>query len=629
MLVVETWDGNNINDGSDYRAGFTQGALWGLPDVVVKSIGRTGNWPVFGGLERGDVEITLFISIEDESNIRSLRAQLFRWFDPDDEDPKQLVVTDDGTSNERYIEAVCSELRPIIINGIAARDGFRVKLIVSGDSKWRSTTETSSTWNITASGDTTTENNQGETDAFPIFEVKPTTAKTGGYEYRRWVPVVWKASNSANSYPVRGVLDTDALVTAGKMQSDGDDLRVTVDGQQVNRWLNDIDTASTDIWWEMDFARAPDLELKTAIAGAGAITEIEFEDEVEVALLPDSGIILIEDEAFVYTGRNLLEAKVTGITREAKGTTAAAHSAGTTCHWVQHDVYILYGNASAIAPGLVPEPAFELDTSTNDQWDYSNFGGEVNASAAWQGWGPISSVSYKTGGRYTDNHGSYVAPDTEWPEIGAFIGQSTEVYGWYLENPCGIVNAEWTSGEKYCDDKDEYSMRLRYWIRDEDWWTDQLHISSCTADDTWENWSESFEGSDWDAADVVAMILYFYSGKVEVSSVSVKLNTSETPDVTINSEESVYEIDATLENETTGDKMYIAMVLDLNTTLEIDTYNKTVTWLEDDSRQNQAVTFDSVRRDWLKLQQGNNTLKYTDTGTGDVTITIKYRKRYY
>jgi len=150
VLVIETWDGHNINDDTNYKAGFSPAEIWGLPKVVVSSVPRTGAWPMFGALQRGQVPISVFIAIEGAA-VRTLRAQLLRWFDPEDETPKELVITDDGTLRPRYVEAVCQNFRPVIIGDVAAYELFRADLVISGDVRWRGTSAETDVWNLTAS----------------------------------------------------------------------------------------------------------------------------------------------------------------------------------------------------------------------------------------------------------------------------------------------------------------------------------------------------------------------------------------------------------------------------------------------------------------------------------------------
>lgn len=653
MLVVKTWDGHDINDGTNYRAGLP-GSSWGLPDVVIQSVKREGAWPVHGALDRNAAQINLFIAIEDSDNIQTLRIQLLNWFNPEDNIPKELIIEDSDGGNDRYIEAICQNLRPVSINTSFARDLFRATLVVSGDVRWRSTSETSDTWNLTASGQTNVIDNDGDDDVYPVYKLKPTAPKAAGFTYRRWVPIAWRSTNPTyeQKYPIRVTLDTASL-TPAKMQADGDDLRVYSDGIEIRRYLNDMNTASTDIWFSLRFDRAPDLELKTAIAGAGAISVIEFEDETEVALLPDNGIILIGDEAFVYTSKSLINSSVSGVTREAKGTTAAAHGAGSTCHWIQHDVYIVYGNAALGDPANddpyynQEQPAFELDDSTNTEWHYEEFGDPDwpagQKPGAWFNSPTGFNVSSNHHGCYNANHRTLDSDEHE--VIGMWWGWGGPFnLRWTLMNPCGVVNAEW-DGEKWAKDKDDYWGGVRYsgeyGLRVASIW--QTMIYSCAADETWEAWSQGPEVSDWDEARFIDLVLFMSPTATEIptvrgdemycaleaSEVTLDLSATETPSASVGGEQGNYHLTGILENETTREKLELDFVLDLDSELEIDTYNKIVTWLEDGSRQFQAISLDSNRADWLKLQPGNNTLKYTESGLDTLTITTTYRERYY
>ena len=635
MLIIETWDGNAINDDTNYKAGFNPALIWGLPKVGVGSVQRVGAWPVFGALQRNPVKVSIFIAIEG-STTRTLRDQLTRWFDPEDETPKELVITDDGTLKSRYVEATGESFPPVLIGDVAAFELFRADLIISGDVRWRGSGTASDFWNLTASAETNVVANSGTDDAYPVYKIEPTTGKTGGYDYRVWVPITWKSTNAGNHYPVVAILDTDAL-TPAKMQADGDDLRIFSDGVEVQRWLNDMDTVTTEIWFSLDFSQAPSLLLKTAIAGAGDIDSIEFTDEVEVSLLPESGIIYIGTEAFVYTARSLIDAAVTGISRAAKGTTIGAHNVNDVCHWIQHDVYIVYGNAAATAPTQTAclMPIIDLD-STNDSWVFSTFGyPECSANGStvnWLNYNPITPGGL--GGCYTGSEWGVLLPSQETQVIGAWLDLGANIWpGWGFYNPCGIVNVDWADGKKYAHIVTEFYAVVRYWLRGASWWDDQYVIPDPGAIDTWEAWSKA-AGAAWDPADSIAITLHLHGGRtaytgVEAGTVTVTLYATETPDVVVGDEQGNYELSATLTNESTGEAIALEFVMDLNSELEVDTYNKTITWLEDDSRQYQVISFSSLRTQWLKLEPGNNTLRFNDGGTGNVTLTTTWRNRYY
>jgi phage-related protein len=117
--------------------------------------------------------------------------------------------------------------------------------------------------------------------------------------------------------------------------------------------------------------------------------------------------------------------------------------------------------------------------------------------------------------------------------------------------------------------------------------------------------------------------------------VTVTLNSAETPTVTTNAEQGNYELSCTITNETTGEAIALQFVLNLNSYLEIDTANRTVTWLADDSRQLQALTKTGTRmtplskRHWLRLLPGSNTLRFDEVGVAGLTLTTAFRERYY
>ena len=636
MLVVETYGGHNINDTTNYKSGFTPAQVWGLPNVGINTISRTGNWPILGNVVRGELAITLFVAIVPTvaATIRTLRAQLLRWFDPEDEATNALVITDDGTERPRYVNVICQKCEPFQIKGMASRNGFKVTLIVSGDVRWRATTDVTTTWEITASGQTKVVPNAGEDDSYPVYKLMPTAPKAAGYTYRQWFPIKWRSPNAGYSYPVKAIRDTDALITAGKMQADGDDLRILSDGTEVDRWLGDINTVTTDILFNLDFARAPTLLLKTAIAGAGSIDSIEFDDEVEVSLLPDKGIIMIGTEAFVFTGRSLIDASVTGITREAKGTTIGAHAIDDPCYWIQHDVYMVYGNATATAPVTndVNMPCFELDLSTNTSWVYETFGKfSTSYSGGWQGTG---SITLSGGiGRYVTTERAEEVRGNKYPVMGIwknFDSSSGEYFkkSWSLYNPCGIINAAWTNGKKRAEDIAAFNCYCRYAIRGESSWRTQYNIPAPTVPNVWEAWTKAAAAA-WSEADTIELGLVFHDSDVEIGDVTVTLSATDTPEITYGAEQGNYEIDCTLTNNTTGESIYLNFVLDEDTVLEVDTYNNVITWLADNSRQYQAISWSSKRKNWLKLLPGNNTLEFIDVGTDTLTLTVVATPRYY
>jgi hypothetical protein len=641
-MKIKSYDGHAF--GTDYVATLMGGTGVMMPDTPALMVPRLGNWPVVSGIERPGRKLVLGISIEGAST-DSLRTQLFQWMSPNtDESPASLVVTDDDLSDERYLSVICESLQVKMDGDAPIKTQYIATLAVHDDARWRAIADTSDAWSITASGQTHAITNAGEEEAYPVYTIKPTGAKGAGYAYRRWVAIQWMTTNAGVDYPFYATLDTATLTTA-KMQADGDDLRVLVDGKEVYRWLDAMDSAATKIWFAASFAGAPLLTLKTAIAASGAITSIELNQDISG--LPDSGILYIGTEAFVYSARNTVDNAVTGITRAAKGTAEGAHAIAARVHWIQHDIYILYGNAAATAPTVDDnyKPCMELDHSTNTSWVYEVFG-----NYAFQDWGDtIKYMGEHRPGRWTrggpnsisGNGGVYTATQrmnaNPYSVMGIWVNaQGRDNYDWQLYNPCGIVNAAYSNGYKRRASTG-FIVRLGNWVRGSNWWayrtTGTTDIAAPTNPNAWE--AASYSGAAFATSDAIEAALFYNPSDIEFGDAVVTLNSLETPVITVGAEQGNYHLQATLTNQTTGEAIGLDFVMNVNSELEIDTANRTVTWLADNSRQLQALTQSGTRttqpakRHWLRLLAGSNTLRFDDTGTGNVTLTTEYRKRYY
>jgi hypothetical protein len=629
ITEIVSFDGNTFLP--DYEIGFTTGSEPRLPSATVQTLERIGAWPVIVALQRKPQRLALLIRIVGDDR-HALRSQLFRWFDPEDETPKTLVgLNHDGIAMS--VQALCEDLR---VYGDQQHDTcFVTTLAVGGDVRWRAVTATDETWNITASGQTLTIDNSGEDEAYPILEITPTGAKTSGYDYKRYVLVTYRGSNAGPNYPNRlGPLDTAAIIAAGHMQADGDDLRVFVDGLEVPRHLVDINDANTYIWFTTDWLAAQTADLETAIGGVGVIDSIVVDD---ASGFPMSGAVRIDNEVFTYAARDVVNHQLTGITREAWDTAAGAHGAGSTVYWMQHEILMVYGDATATAPAASPqtEPVFELDLSDNDNWVFEIFGETAypNRPGTWERMGNVTLAGYY--GLYSAAQRNLASPYTVagiW-----FSAASSAVRGWSLYNPCGIVNADWADGQKRVSSQTwMFRAAIRYWVRQGQYWATQVTIAEPAGVGAWENWAEA-AGANWDPADQILLVSWAYpSGSVggfysdvEVGTVEVTLNNAETPVTAIGNEIANYTQAATITNETTDEALTVTFEMEVNETLEVDTDELTVVYQADGSNQFQAVSLDSARRHWLRLLPGFNTLRFDDVGLATASVVITFHRRYY
>lgn len=627
-MKIKSWDAHSINDGTNYEAIIDDASWYMLPDVSAVAAERTGRWPVLAGVQRKARKLYFTVYIRAIASRATLQTQLASWFDPEDETPKKLICEDAAGGNDRYIYGICEELKEV---AFSAGVQYIVGIRVHGDPRWRENTATTSSWNITATGQTKVLANGGEDDAYPILTISPTSAKTGGYAYRRWMPVRWLTDVAYTRYPVdicNNGFDTDALVTAGKMQADGDDLRVWMDGVEVDRWLDGINTTTTQVWINMTFLPKAEATLGVAIASTGAITTITA--STDISDFPNTGVVVIDSEAFYYTGKNAGTKKFTGVTRAAKGTSMAAHTTTDEIWWVQHDVWILYGNSSATAPTTDDDykPMFNL-TSTNASWDYDSFYERgVSRSGAW------SFASDKDVQIYGGNQGASGNP---YAETGIYnysneFGRSGK---WEFYNPCQIVSASFANAQKYCNQA----------VLDDGAWN--AIADSRTEENSGVDYeiTEPSTAATWEAATIsptlIAAAVYVslhlsvgYTGEVPYAAYiecsDVTLGIVNYPTITIGSELSNYRLVAVITNNTTGDAIGVTFDMSLNEDLEVDTDAKTIVYLDDNSSQFQALDLQGdVRRDWLPLQVGNNTIQFDDTGTNAVTIDFEWSERHY
>ena len=625
-MKIYSWDGNLINDVTNYET-LERAAFYGLPRVRPLQVPRGMGWPLIGGLDRsGGRRLVFDIFIRGGSS-----DELCGWFDYEDETPKKLIVTDsDGSSNPRYWYGICTKCAEVENSGGLH---YEVWVDVHGDIRLRENTASTDTWNITASGQTKVLANSGDEKAYPILDIKPTSGKTGDWAYKIWIPVRWLVDEAFTSYPMditNDSWDTDALVTASKMQADGDDLRVWVDGVEVDRWLDGIDTVSTKVWVNLDFQAKQEATLGTAIASSGSITEIVA--STDISGFPSTGIVIIDSEAFTYTGKSDSTKTFTGVTRAMRGTSMAAHTTTDTIWWVQHDIWILYGNATASAPSVDDDykPVFDLSTSTNTSWDYDDFGEDDGLrTGAW------AYTEVANADQYGGNQGASGDP---WVEAGIDAQSDDLSYGegyYQIWNPAGITNANFQNGEHWADDLDGWNYGYIKSSINGSSWTSEDTISAPSSASTWDSWSDNqalTSGSKYVRLGLKTEYDYFeeYNCKLECSDITLTLNSTYTPTVTVGSEQGNYSLDCTITNNTTGEAIQVTFTMALDDTIQVDTDGKTVTWDADNSSQFQALDIvGDPRVAWLALDPGNNTIQFDDTGTNAVTVDFEWEERFY
>jgi hypothetical protein len=267
---------------------------------------------------------------------------------------------------------------------------------------------------------------------------------------------------------------------------------------------------------------------------------------------------------------------------------------------------------------------FRLDTSSNISWDYDDFN---DIDPYWPFLAPRSAAwTYNQYQQcYTGLQDTMADPQTT---LGVNCLDFT-IGWWWIENPCGIVSANFQNGYRKCDNAALWMFDVDAKIYSD--LNSEEYAIPAPAGSGWEAWSRN-ETLDTGAVRVALFmqVTWFLEAWVEAGDVTLALNSSNTPVIVIGGEQGNYSLDCVLTNQTTGDSVELNFTMSLNEILELDTDEKTVIYLDDNSNQFQALTVSGgPRRDWLPLAPGSNTLKFDDVGTNAVTIDITHQERYY
>lgn len=627
-----------INDGVNYVSALSAGGQTPA-EASIEFAERTRQSPVFSAVNRPARYLVIETHIPSLAIVgkRALQRQWYEWFI--NGVSRQLVISDDDGSHRRYVWAV-----PMATVHTPTGDGWEweTMLVIDGegdpDLAWRSVTKSNYDWIIENSGDSFVIDNTGECDVYPVLSL--TSSWTGGNRFSRFIAVWWGA-NKASGYPVdivNGELDS-RIIASNHSNALGNDIRVYVDHVETDYWLNGINSGATSIWVNLDFAVPAKASLAVGV-GLEEITTLEMLEDIE--RFPWSGLLMIDSELFSYSGKS--GKFFTGVTRGLYGSTPSIHTMGVEVKWIQHHIMLEYGGDPLITP-ITPDnslkPIFKL-TSSNDTWVYEDFF-EIgkNRSGAWvfqnNGWAF----------RYGGNQGA--DDESLYGELGIYLPQkyrssfeySSASAMWYLFNPCGIIGADFSNGEKYTPYDVAawptlWKCHIRYssnFIN----WKMEYEIPYGAAR-TWEGWSyntSSMPGS----TKYIAMMLDASSGgptvpgvpsldsALECSDVTVTL--ADPPITTIYPEISPFgHIAGILRNDTTGESLAITFRSDeLVNTLVIDNDHHIV-------RRGKVLAYtsvipDALRMFMLRLVPGENILTYvTEELVGELTINVNYEKRY-
>lgn len=587
----------------------------------------------FGG---GFLTIQVKYLTSTPSTQHTYEAEIARWFNTLDTTLYKLLAQDTADSNRQWYVMASA------VSVVQENDSAVIVLALEKP-YWSVQTAATDSWNITASGQTKNMTSIGER-ARPVFTITPNLAKSasGVWGYSRFLHL-YSDTNYVKPMPVNlGPLDTATLVSGGKALSSGDDFRVLISGVEVSRWFGTgtggFNQAATNIWIAIPDYKAITLRLGASIPST-SITEIAIrQSSLEVSRMknmPQSGLICVRgasdvnNEYMYYTGIDLINYKLTGVTRAAKGTTAKTHASTQTLTLVPYDITIIYGNSTAPLPSYddAQKPVFDLDLSTNTSWVYTEFAQETapQRTGAWVK--SLLSSSLKTSKPYTGASDSDSDPaqvmglKMATGQVSGIEQGETAKLAWTLGIANGLINAISITGQKYRATSDWPTIKIEG-STDSITWTLVTTITSPSAAGVWEAISAVIGGAGRYVRFIMDGNLAAGAGNkalAELSDVTLTLDTPSSLIPYLKSEVSSYYLDATITNVTTGQAIILKFAMKTGNYIIVDCNKKTVTY-SDGSNALNALTLNTERTDWMTFAYGVNQLQYTEVGVTDLTI---------
>jgi hypothetical protein len=624
MYTIVSWDEHEINDGVNYMAILGEDAPY-MAGAAAQSLERWQAWPVFAGKKLLEMRLPLLVFIQ-PGGTGSL-DELKGWFNPGDISGLKRLVIEYGGRNW-YVEGVVES-----VELLAPGAGVQVTLAIY-DPVWKTVEKQQEVWDTSQSTQKTISVG-GIVDAMPVLNISPISGS--GYAYRRWVKIYNAVTSDLAQYPLSITLDTASLVSAGKCQNDGDDLRVWVDGVEVPRWLTRMNTSTTRIWIVLDLPARIEMTLETAIP-PGTIGEIRLKDTAEnkkaLSRMPVAGIIEIDNEIFLYNGKSEKQLKLLGIQRAQRGSTAAAHSVGAVVRLIPHDIWVVYGNATIAAKEQdeAQKPLFDIASSSNTQWVWGASGdGYWDANQIRTGyWTPaVLSSTGKESRIYTASQSGEANPATVmgaeanvWYKAGKVQGETCTLV-WTLSNPCGIGTLTSSGNKRRAGSSWPAVAGLQKSVNGATWvtlWSE----NSPGSESTWTAWSR------WEVPIGVNNVRFALAGSLtgvagnqadmEVSAVTLTIQNP--PVISVMAEEAQAHLAITISNQATGEAIMLDVPAAAAGTMTIDTVEREV--MVDGQNMLGAVSLDSVRQEWLRLVPGENDLSVSQACG---IITISWRER--
>jgi hypothetical protein len=652
-MAISTWDGHSLDD-SDYEARVPIGVGNGMSSATANFIDLGQSDPVLSGKTLAGTYYTFQVQLlgSTDADLESQRDILCGWFMPNDFTLRKLVGLDiDNGNKDWYLEGY-PVTPPMLVEG-AMKNLYNITLALSAP-YWIENDLNTDTWNITSGTDTNVITAVGNVPALPIFEITPNATKGAGYKKKTFY-AIHTSGWGMTKLPVDitdGGLDTATLVTAGDMLASGDDVRVSVNGIEADRWFGGggMNSTSTKIWVNLNFSVQPTFALETALNNSTQPATIDLSYTDTAITIPENGTLQIENELFTYStytvNATTKRATFTLVERGAKGSSLASHTISTEAFWIENEIWLLYKNAAATPP-LVKSattygPAFDKVDSTNSDFIYATFGTIRNSDQPAQAKQAGAATQYNTYWPWSEtreyirigNKVLYVPDAIANPAVVSAIININKLFttaGFVFFHAGGISNFEATGEKATWSSSPAWPVSV--------WLTDKIDL---TGTSIYNITQPALTDGTVEAISVNEAILsnpprvYFIvtGGQIPQPLCYAQLNAvtltiADPPTImAIAISQENYTIGGTLKNNTTAETVvFEGVITKTSLTLTIDCANQEV-YNADGRRVRGMLSFNGEKRDeWMTFSAGANTLAWSDAGTSDVTIVTSWRGR--
>ena len=639
MITLKTFNGHNISNAA-YR---TTGLNFGTPAAAAAEFVALANADsVYAGVWTSEARsLALSVEILSDANRDNLYQQL-------------KVIFRRGTAGllvGTYATDGLDYQLPCTVASMTPQGRLRnhfVVILMAGPSAWRAVSPEASAWAVAAGNLTRTIAVGGVEETRLSVDITPTQAPVTGWQFQRLYQLVNAAGVNYAARPWCITLNTAALISAGKMQSGCQDLRVTVNDQDVRRWISGANTASTKIWFTPTLGPGYSLSLLTPIPPAGNIGEMAFRRTANnlaaIKALPARGILVNGSEWIQYSGKDLTLYKLGVEARGALGTTLQAHAQNDVFRYIQNVVYILYGNPTATEPALDDAeynndlPAFSLASSDNTQWAYTatdkfydpaypNRPGAFSRSITRVG---NESKLYHVARDAESGNAAAGSLMATWQRSGTWRDETADIR-WMMVCAGGITGVS-TTGSKF---------------RNTSRWPTRAALQKFTAANAWVTvWNETtpVSASTWTdftrdgtaLADKPRRIRYQMRGTLralanadcffEVLTCTVTFDATRLPAGSLLAELGNYPLTVRLTNATTGDEVVITYPMLVTKTLRLDGETYQVTY-EGVNAHGAMQLNDPSRSVWIRLLPGNNDLVVQSAEMGQMSLALSWYPR--